>query len=409
MLAALLALGLAADPKSLEVPVEKTAAAKALIAKLDDDNILVRDKATADLKAMGREALPALQEAAKGKLPERVRNSVDVILPAAKQADFEARAKVFRADKEAKFEHDLPGWTDLKAMVKDTKESRQLMADMLNDEDSRAMLLSAFDTTEDGRKQFEKRWEVRQKEWFVEFRDGRSTELLRPRPDQPLHWMVASLLADLLYEHDYSTSFRGPVLEGYAKSAEGKLAAGGEGKHGEVVRQFVRRWVERQEQPLGLYDGEWLAKAMGFETAFLRQCQERQFEIAFASRKKPGIITTLAHTRDAKYIATFRRVFDWEDAWVGEQFAQRVGEIQVRDAALAMCIALSGQDPVDYGFSAQRRAAADDDGRYWTENYYFKGEGKTTADDKRKAAFKKWAEWEKANPDAIKAKAPDKK
>jgi hypothetical protein len=35
-------------------------------------------------------------------------------------------------------------------------------------------------------------------------------------------------------------------------------------------------------------------------------------------------------------------------------------------------------------------------------------EGKT-ADEKRTAAFKKWAEWEKANPEKIKAKPPEKK
>jgi len=49
------------------------------------------------------------------------------------------------------------------------------------------------------------------------------------------------------------------------------------------------------------------------------------------------------------------------------------------------------------------RATANDDARY------FKGEDGKSAEDKRTAAFKKWAEWEKANPDAIKAKPPEKK
>ena len=83
--------------------------------------------------------------------------------------------------------------------------------------------------------------------------------------------------------------------------------------------------------------------------------------------------------------------------------------LEVRDAALSMCIALSGQDPTDYGFSAEIAADAKSDLRYDTYNYYFEdGDGKT-ADEKRKAAFEKWAEWEKANPDKIKAKPPEKK
>jgi hypothetical protein len=34
---------------------------------------------------------------------------------------------------------------------------------------------------------------------------------------------------------------------------------------------------------------------------------------------------------------------------------------------------------------------------------------RTSAGVKRKAAFTRWAEWEKANPDKLKAKAPGKK
>jgi len=74
-----------------------------------------------------------------------------------------------------------------------------------------------------------------------------------------------------------------------------------------------------------------------------------------------------------------------------------------------MCISLSGQDPTEYGFTPQLKTKATDNMRYDPHTYHFEaGDGKT-ADDKRKAAFAKWAEWEKANPDAIKAKTPDKK
>lgn len=83
-------------------------------------------------------------------------------------------------------------------------------------------------------------------------------------------------------------------------------------------------------------------------------------------------------------------------------------EYQVRDAALAMCVVLSGQEPADYGFTLLV-PIKDEKQRYEPYTYRFDaGDGKT-ADDKRTAAFKKWAEWEKTNPDKLKAKPPETK
>jgi hypothetical protein len=403
------------DPKTLDVPAEKTAAAKALLAKLDDDDSLVRDKIAAELKAMGRHALPALLEAQKGKLPRRVSDRVAELLPGARTEDFYARAALFKADKERKYDHVFPGWDELKAAAKDTKESRQLMADILNDEDCRDMLALAFDTTDDGRKRFEERWKAKRDEWWaahmVEVRAGRPSGGAKPKADAPLHWAPAALLADLLYDRDYRSDFRVFVYAQYFTATdEGKLAFANKGKYGSAVPDLTRRWIEQQYGWNGMGDGERLAREMKFGPEFVRAYQERQFEKAVEQHQVTSMLGKLAYTRDPKYIASFRRLFDWEAAYSTDQFAQHVGgEIQVRDAALSMCIALSGQDPEDYGFSAQRKTTADDDGRYWTHNFFFKDEGKTTADDKRQAAFKKWAEWEKANPEKIKAKPPEKK
>jgi len=397
------------DPKTLDLPAEKTPAAKALIAKLDDDDPLVRDKITRQLKEMGRDALPALLDTQNGKLPDRVLARVLEVLPAAKRTDFEARAKVFLADKDRQFDHQFPGWDQLKAAVKDTKGSRALMADILQDEDCRAMILLAFDPSEDARKAFEGRWEVKKKEWWAAFRAGRQPDSHRPAVDAPVHWLAAALLADLLYGRDYRSYYRGPVFEGYAKSVEGGRVASEPGKHDETVRRLVKDWIERQSERFGLEDGERLAKAIGFDPAFLRICMEKQFEV-FAKTGEGDGLTPLAATKDPKYIHSFRRLFAVDTSFTGGQFASAVGEIQVRDAALAMCISLSGQDPIDYGFSAQKpKTTTADNARYWTHNYHFKGEDGKTTDDKRTAAFKKWAEWEKANPDAIKAKPTEKK
>ncbi|MFW1898084.1 hypothetical protein, partial [Acinetobacter sp. ULE_I075] len=84
-------------PKTLDVPAEKTAAAKKLVAKLDDDDILVRDKATRELKAMGRDALPAMLAALKAKPADRVEDRLAELMPPARKADFDLRYPLFLA------------------------------------------------------------------------------------------------------------------------------------------------------------------------------------------------------------------------------------------------------------------------------------------------------------------------
>jgi hypothetical protein len=398
------------DPKSLDISAEKTAKAKALIAKLNDDDNLVRDKLTAELKAMGRDAMPALLEAQKAKVPNRVLDRVMEVLPAARQADFATRYPFFLADKDRKYDHDLLGWNELRAAVKDTKESRALMADILNDEECREMIRSVFDTSEMGRKLFERRWEAKREEWWTAYLAKRQPSNIRPKADAPVHWVVAAQIADLLYDRDYRSYFRGPVLEAYYFTDEAKLAGTGKGKYGAVVRDFARYWIEHQSYRFGLEDGEWLAREWKFDEPFVRRCLERRVEASISRRQPDKSYVQLAYTREAKYISTLRQLFEYEQPHSPPLFTAMLGEIQVRDAALSMCIALSGQDPVEYGFSAQTpKTTAKDDARYWVDNYYFRASDGQTADDKRKAAFKKWAEWEKANPDAIKAKPPEKK
>jgi hypothetical protein len=397
------------DPKTLDVPAEKTDAATKLIANLDDDDVDVRDKASGDLKAMGREALPAMLAAMKGKPSNEVQNRLEKLLPAARKADFDARYPLFLADKDRKFDHDLLGWNELKAAVKDTKESRLLMADILNDEPCRDMLLQALDPTQ--RTGFEDRWQAKLVEWSA----ANAVAIgVKPKPGDPIHWMPAALLADLLYARDYRGDGRWAVLKHFTETDEGKLAVAGKGRYGEVVRGFARHWIDQQTEREGLAEAAYLAKTMQFDPSVRWACEERRFELFFREGASGNdSFRQLASTRDPKYLASFRRLFESEAVLMaardGSEGQGKVPEILLRDGALAVCIALSGQDPTEYGFTAHAKVDAKNDSRYDPYNYYFEAADGKTAADKRKAAFKKWAEWEKANPDKLKAKPPEKK
>ncbi len=402
------------DPKTLDISAEKTDAAKVLVAKLTDADEGARVKAAKELTKMGREALPALLGARNAKPSEELRNRLDDLIPDARRADFDARAALFLADKERKYNHTLPGWNELRAAVKDKKESRALFADMLVDEPCRDMLLLAFDPTEDGKKQFRSRWEAKMKHWqavfTAELKAGLAPQFTAPKPKEPLTWVLSALTAELLHAEDYRDGYRHAIVQFYLLyTDEGKLVVDGKGSDGELVREFIRYWVGRQHERFGLEDARAISRYMKFDSQVELDKVEKLFEIMVSTNQPNLSPGTLAHTRDPKYIASFRRLFDSDKPFCSPREGNKLPEIQMREMALAMCISLSGQDPTEYGFSEQNKPDPNVSFRFTPHNYYFSaGEGKTV-DDKRKAAFKQWAEWEKANPDKLKAKAPDKK
>lgn len=403
-----------ADPMTLDVPAEKLAKAKVLVGQLADEDVGVRVKAAEGLTQMGREALPALVEARNGKPADNLRDRLDRMIVDARKADFDARAAVFLADKDRKFDHAILGWNELKAAAKDTKESRLLFADMLNDEQCRDMLLLAFDPTDEGRARFEKRWEAKMDEWQAGERADRragNRNSLWPKADTPIQWMPAALIADLLYGSDYRSYHRQPAINAYAfHTDEMKLAIEGKGKYGPTVSAVVSYWISQQKGRFGLQDVWSIAKTMKFDKAVQQKSQEALFDLIVSTGESNPVLGQLSASRDSKYIARFRLLFAQEKPFWSPRPESPRPEIQLQDAALSMCIALSGQDPTEYGFTSENNAKkVTDPQRYSPYNYYFEKDDKQTADDKRKAAFKKWAEWEKANPDAIKAKPPEKK
>lgn len=402
------------DPKTLVVPVEKTQAATVLVARLTDDDTAVQSKAEAELAKMGRQALPALLAAVEEKPSDERMERLNALLPAARKADFDARAELFLADTDRRFQHDLPGWNQLRAAVDDTKEARKLFADILKDNSSREMLLQAVDVRDDAVASFRRRWNDKHEEWVARCR----AELLAgltpagnlPNSDDPITWVVSALLADVLHHEDYLNHYRHPVVRDYlAHTTEGASAVAGKGRYGEVVQKFVRHWVEQQKGRHGATDATAIAQYMKFDAAVAMRKEEELFELMVTSGQVNGGFVQLAASRDPKYIPTFRRLFDSDKPYLSAKDGAPLGEIQMRDAALSMCIALSGQDPTAYGFSASFPATAKDDLRYYVYNYYFEAGEKTTVEQKRKAAFEKWAEWEKDNPVKLKATPPEKK
>ncbi|MEO2089040.1 MAG: hypothetical protein ABGY75_06025 [Gemmataceae bacterium] len=234
------------DPKPLAVPAEQHARAKELVRKLDDDDVGVRDQASADLKAMGRLALPTLVEALKGKPSYEVSVRVDKLLPLARKDDFEARSPVFLADADGKFDHTFPGWTELKTAAGDTPETRKLFTAILKEDEYREALTGVFAVTADERKLFEERWQAKFLKWLTPARAGQP-------PVWPVEWHAAALLADLVYARDYVDHARLKPLLAVLNSETGQQALAGKGSYGAAFPALIRHWVISQHGQNGMY------------------------------------------------------------------------------------------------------------------------------------------------------------
>jgi len=266
---------LAADPTRLEVPADKTKAAAALVTRWEDESGAVRDQAMADLKAMGREALPALVAGANGKPSAAVKERLPAALAVARAADFEARYPLFLADKDGWFEHDFLGWTELKAVVKDTPDSRLLFRDILEDINCRDMLLFAIDPSKEACKKCEQRWGLKLDSWYR----ARPLNKGEPRPGETIEWLAAALLTDLIYNREYRAEWRTHMFMLYTTCTdEGIQLRSVEGRHGNAVIDLARVWVERQEGEWGKKHAETLVKDLNLHDEDRRVHVEKEFD-----------------------------------------------------------------------------------------------------------------------------------
>jgi hypothetical protein len=395
------------NPKSLAVPADQLARAKELVSQLRNENVDVRDKASTELAKMGRLALPVLLDTLKATTSNEVETRIELLLPASRKDDFIARYPVFLADKDRKYEHNLPGWNELIKATGDTPESRLLFSEILDSEECRANITSAFGTSTVERKAFESRWTTRWMAWWPKEKNRVGGSAI---PNWPIEYLVSGLLADLVYDRHYHDTNRDTALSGIRRTQGGKEAVKGEGKYGNSVRIFLLAWVESQRGASGLSHAAHLCEYAGFDPQLRLKCFEKLLLVPDDGRRA-GALDLLAMTGDRKYVTIFKALFDDQADRYNGVVRENDGTprlIQWRDSALAQCILLTKQKHADYGITVlpTNRGTSP----YWSDQYMFTTDKEKTADEKREAAFKKWAEWEKANPDALKAAPPkDKK
>lgn len=390
------------DPKALEVPTETQKKAEKWVKDFDDPDYEVRNAASAEIEKLGRLAYPALLAADRKGPSKLAKPRVAEALVRARELDFDARAEAFLADRKGKYKHALLGWNKLVAAAGDSEQTRVMFAAVLEFPGARELLLEAVRpptaTDEEDDDQLKHRMYLRlsacyrvyaQKRFLAAAPDGQTTV----RADVPVTPFVANMIADLEYGKPYRNPGISNIGRMYLGTDEGKEAVKGEGKYGEAFNKLMDAWADQ-------LTGEQLrGAASAYSYAGVRPEKYRDTLIRYVTeaRKKKWAagdhFWELAKIGDDKCLACLRSFLD------SDEVLNKKEGIRERDVALWYCVQLTGQTGGGYGFS---------DG---TPNYScaFRDDSERTADEKRTAAFKKWAEWEKANPDKIKTKPAEKK
>ena len=385
------AAGSSPDPKRLAVPPEDLLKAQELVRQLGSDDFPTREAAHDRLAKMGRLAKPALIGALGSNPDPEVRSRCRELLPKAAADDLKARLAAFLADTDGKFDHDLPGWNEFRKVAGTSADVRGLFNDMMTDPTNRTLLLAVGGPASElgglvaARKTEMYTWRFPQG-GILPQPGGAPVARRDPTPAD----ITALLFAEAHAEPNkvprtiaVSTLFITPGFSAAVQDGSDK---------GRAIKAVIVKWLDTRDDPVQMYQAMTAAGNLGIkETSGLAAkllntggSPIYRLNAAYALAKNdakqyaPALEKALGDTA----ALTSTRIVN------GERFTT---DYQVRDAALAALLMLSGQNPEDYGFVEQFR------GNATAVRYTYSA--RNLPEEARAAAFKKWKAWRAKNPD----------
>jgi hypothetical protein len=431
------------DPKSLDVPAELQRKASEYVRKLGSAVYGDRVMASRELAAMGRFALPALLEAVRTSDEPEVVERAEALLPKAQALDMKARVGCFLADKDGKFDHTLPGWALFKDTAGNSPASRELFAEALKNKVTHQMLLAAEHNNAEEASAVLSAYIARLQGYYNRW--GGNYE-------QPTPPKTADLLIALFLEAQYSDKEVVITMPGWGWGGGQYFTVATNvhssvdfqnvlykraGKFNEPIKKVLQKWMDTRETAGGCNQAWSLAQSLLGQKPALKYAARvlRAESIQNTQWMKQNILMHFGSHGAKEYLMDITKCFeDSLTIWHGGQGNTPNFDIQIRDYALAIALQMTDQKPKDYGFESTHSGTA----KNWNYNaFYFKddrdekergvaGGGrvivrgvkppvedpmkdekkddkkddkakKLTQDDRRQAAFKKWAEWQAAN------------
>lgn len=384
------------DPKALEVPAEQLSKARELVQKLASDAFRERERAQELLAEMGRLARPALLDAANTDPDPEVRQRCQFLLPKATAAEMKARLDAFLADTDGKYEHDLPGWNKLRGAVRGDftvfgwtwsarpsadKTARELFTEFLKAPGGRD-LLTALDRDRGTAGQ------------AVATRKQQLYQMRFPRDGTPGRNPTVAEVAVTMFAESQVPSKNVPrstALTSVITTSGLVAAVQADDDRGRALKAVITAWFDSRTEGVDMYSALTLANNMNNNPAAGR--------IAGRLLTVPGVtgfyrgqaMTTIVRLKMTDQLPAVEKAFTDQSVLSttirvvnGVQVRQT---LEVRDAALATAVLLSGQDPAAYHFENLTKGTT-------TFTYT---QGRIT-EGKRDEAFAKWKEWREKNP-----------
>jgi hypothetical protein len=386
------------DPKTLIVPPGELSKSRELVHKLGSEEYAEREEAEQALAKMGRMAWPALLEGLNANPSPEVRHRCEALLPKATALEMKARFEVFLADVDGKYEHDLPGWNQFRAVVCNEWNlfGHRISADRSLEKAARSVFVELFATSANRNVVMATSPSTKDLDAVVVYRRRELGDPRRGRIGKVAANAVARReptaedVAALLFAESLA---RQTKSQGGISSVNGSTSAFSSqvlrtDEKGKVYKAIVSAWMESRADPLDLFEAMRLAPAMGLS----KDLSSRLAARLFAAQKAPFTVRgnaamALARTGGREHIPLLEKSF--EDVSVEPMTRPNIGinnnVIQIRDIALAVSIQLAGEKLTDYGFIEQFKANAGEESYSYTRFYL--------PNEKRAEAFEKWKKW----------------
>lgn len=351
--------GASPDPDDLAIPQQEIERARDLIRRLGSEIYREREAAQADLAKMGRLARPALLEAASADPDPEVRFRCSRLLPKAGAEDLKARLDTFLADTEGKYEHNLPGLTHYRKIAGSDKASRDLFVEIIKSPHNLELLQMLEKTSAEGGRAISDRrmamWNLVQQRMI----NGR----FHPGQQLPLPDIACLVFAETVVpskdipRNNMWNHVSGVTFVGQQQSSLDALGISGK-PHADVYKRIVSQWLTSRDDAMDLTN-------LAFQAGNLRHLKEtvpllRRIVLTdgvqgyakgmalsqlyqIRGKDEVDLLKSLLSNDMVAYVIFFGNVAGGVNVNVQHQCL-------IRDEALAMLIALSGQRIVDYGF-----------------------------------------------------------
>lgn len=396
------------DPKSLAIPPADAARASELVGKLASRDFSERVEATAELRQLGRLALPALRSALASSTHPEVRRRAEGLLPVATTADIQARLACFLADTNNAFQHDLPGGTAFFAATGRSETAKNLYARILRSP-NQDMVLAVEGPVADLRRKLDSR------------RVDLDMARREPRTDSFTQIDDTDVAAILFVESFLPDT--GPTVGelgwGIVRNGRGRPLVGNtlfqsllESALSSDTRRdglagLARRWMETRTHPQSVYSAVMAMNRANLADALpAARHAANGTVIGGPITYRAQAVAYLARFGTPDDLPTVEKLFTEKETLtvavpggVGGPGGRRT-TIQFRDLALAMALLMTKQEPADYGLDYRNYyyGSSSDAQKYNPTAYSFDVASEERADELREAAFKKYAEWKGAQP-----------